>query len=478
MIGIIAVAMLLDPVGFRSALHAGALSGVAGEGGSSRSRSKQFIIHGKDGHTRGAFCVFCEEVKDELLDLLGQPDRWRWPIVFQLRGHTSDIARDKLIRPKIFRLAGGGFRIQADIEISDGFTAVLLREEAVRLILIEFILRPHPRVDFKGSKSVLPEWLRVGVIEAIEYRREGRPTRLFSSILKSEKIVSVTDVIFSDQSRKNSIASEIYRASCCCLVLALLGQDEGSMKLGRMISDLAVFRGSPKALFEKHFPEIGKSGNSLEKWWSLELAEMAQPTVKDILDPLETEQALQASLRVRYVPRKENARSRESKRPKRILSFLRPGKKVKTGGKELVPEDADFVEVDISEYRRFITHSERTKLLDDIEVKLLHLSYRAFPLHRPMIRDYQAVLTLLANGKISGIDEKLAELAAARAELSGLAEEAVDYINWYEATQVKRRSGAFMVYKRVFEDLQRPLPPRRDRLSKYLDELDKEFHRD
>ncbi|MCP4849528.1 MAG: hypothetical protein GY899_16440 [Verrucomicrobiaceae bacterium] len=480
MIGIIAVAMLLDSFGFRYDLHAVPGSDVANEGGSSRSRSKQFIIHGKDGHTRGAFCVFCEEVKDELLEVLGQKDRWRSPIVLQLRGHTSDIASDQTVRPKIFRLAGGGFRIQADIEINEEFTAELLRGEIVRLILAEQILRPHPKADFKGSRSVLPEWLCVGVVEAIDHRRQGRPSRLFSSLVKSEQAVPLTDVIFAEKGGGNSISGEIYRASCCCLILALLGQDSGSMKVGRMISDLAVFRGSPKALLEKHFPEIEKSGHSLEQWWSLELASMAQPTVKDILDPLETERALKESLKVRYIPRTENSRSAPSMRKgaRRILGFLRPVKKAEDKAEEVAPESGNFVEVDISEYRRFMDLSGSTELLDDIEVKLLHLSYRAFPLHRPMIRDYQAVLTQLARGKHSGIDEKLSELAAARVALAGLAGEATDYINWYEATQVKNRSGAFTVYKRAFEDLHRPLPPRRDSLSKYLDELDKEFYRD
>ena len=177
---------------------------------------------------------------------------------------------------------------------------------------------------------------------------------------------------------------------------------------------------------------------------------------------------------------KGNVRSTRSirQRPHRILAFIRPRKKASVEEEKVAPEDADFIRADISEYRQFIDHPGRADLLDDIEVKLLHLSYRAFPLHRPMIQDYQMILALLAKGKTSGIDEKLASLSAARAELAGLAGQATDYINWYEATQVERRSGAFTDYKRAFEDLHRPLPPRRDRLSKYLDQLDKEFRRD
>ena len=43
----------------------------------SRSSSRQFIVHGKDSKARGAVCVFCEEVKEDLLSLIRQRDRWR-----------------------------------------------------------------------------------------------------------------------------------------------------------------------------------------------------------------------------------------------------------------------------------------------------------------------------------------------------------------------------------------------------------------
>jgi hypothetical protein len=480
MIGIIALVMLVDLAGLQSHLHAVPAAAVSGEGGTSRSRSRQFIIHGKDGHTRGAFCVFCEDVKDDFLGLLGQPDRWRSPIVLQLSGHTTAISGDKLIRPKIFQLAGGGLRLQADIEISDGFTAQLLREGVIRLLLAELILRSHSTADFKGQGSLLPEWLSVGVTEAIEYRRQGRPTELASSILRSGKIISVTDIISADSRKINSISREIYRASCCYLIRALVGQDEGSMKMGRMIGDLAVFRGSPQALLEKHFPGIDGSHNSLEKWWVLELASIAQPTVKDILDPLKSERALGDSLKIRYVEQERRTQAVKvfRNRPKMIWSALRLRKKVDVDDKKSLPANSDFIEVDIADYRQFINHPERVKLLADIEVKLLRLSYRAFPLHRLMIQEYQVILTLLAKGKTAGIDEKLAKLAAARADIASLTEQATDYVNWYEATQVNRRSGAFTAYKKVFEDLNRPLPPRRDGLSEYLDDLDKEFRRD
>ena len=479
MIVIIAAAMWIDPLGADNALQA-ALAGDSAAGGSSRSRSKQFIVHGKDGQTRGAFCVFCEEVKADLLKILGQPDRWRLPIVLQLRGHMSDIANKTQIYPKVFTLAGGGFRLQADIELSTGFASDPLREEVIRLLLAELVLRPHPRVDLKQSQPILPEWLRVGVSEAVENRHIGSQSSLFASIVKSENMISISDVLFPATKRKTSISTEMYRAACCSLVMALLAQENGSIKMARLISELAVYKGTSREILARHFPETGKSTDNLERWWVNELVAMAKPTVKDVLNPLETEQALAASLQVRYVPDTEEYDTAQDTRPRKrgLLGFLQQGKKTVRKKTSSAIEGGSPVFADISDYRSFINRTDCPDLLDDVELKLLHLSYRAFPLHRPIIRDYQVVLQLLVKGKTSGLDEKLAALSAVRGHLAGIAGDAADYMNWYEATQVERRSGAFTQYDSVFKDLQLPLPPRRDKLSRYLDQLDKEFSGD
>ena len=105
----------------------------------------------------------------------------------------------------------------------------------------------------------------------------------------------------------------------------------------------------------------------------------------------------------------------------------------------------------------------------------MQLSYRAFPLYRPMIQEYQKILLQIVSGKIRDLDKKLAELSNARALLTGSSQDATDYLNWYEATQVKMRSGAFTAYEKAVNELNRPVLPRNDELSRYLDELEKEF---
>ena len=92
-----------------------------------------------------------------------------------------------------------------------------------------------------------------------------------------------------------------------------------------------------------------------------------------------------------------------------------------------------------------------------------------------MIHEYQKILLQIVAGNVKGIDQKLTRLSKLRALISQSTEDANDYLNWYEATQLKMRSGAFLEYQKTLNDLNRPLPPRKDNLSKYLDEIENEF---
>ena len=44
-----------------------------------------------------------------------------------------------------------------------------------------------------------------------------------------------------------------------------------------------------------------------------------------------------------------------------------------------------------------------------------------------------------------------------------------------DRTRIDKRSNNFTDYQQIYNELKRPLPSRKDELSEYLDELDKEF---
>ena len=183
----------------------------------SRSSSRQFIVHGKDSKARGAVCVFCEEVKEDLLSLIRQRDRWRYPVVIQLRGDTTNI-KSSSIKPSIYKLPGGLYRLQIDAFLGNSFKAESLKDELIHLLLAEIILKSNPDMQALSKKNILPDWLRVGLAEAIEYRKNRESAMLFSAIFKQGKVMSINQIFESELQDMNSISEAVYRTSCCGLI--------------------------------------------------------------------------------------------------------------------------------------------------------------------------------------------------------------------------------------------------------------------
>ena len=119
---------------------------------------------------------------------------------------------------------------------------------------------------------------------------------------------------------------------------------------------------------------------------------------------------------------------------------------------------------------------DRAAILSGTSLALTKLSIRAHPLYRPLIADYLAVIKDLETGKhLKDLPERLrktdATTASLRAELSRIE----DYLDWFEATQQEEQGDEFRDYLRAEDELKRPPPPRNDPISRYLDEVAREF---
>jgi hypothetical protein len=91
---------------------------------------------------------------------------------------------------------------------------------------------------------------------------------------------------------------------------------------------------------------------------------------------------------------------------------------------------------------------------------------------RPVAREYQQIAALLAGGKRRGIAKRLSHLDGIRKQLAARMGDIDDYLNWFEATQMERKSGAFNDYLKAASQSEVPAPRRRDPLSVYLDALE------
>ena len=113
--------------------------------------------------------------------------------------------------------------------------------------------------------------------------------------------------------------------------------------------------------------------------------------------------------------------------------------------------------------------------LNQLAGSLLLFIGQANPILRPVTREYQQIVALLARGKRRGIAKRLTRLQVTRQELAARMSDVDDYMNWFEATQLSGRSGAFTDYLRATRRLQATGSRRGDPITVYLDELEDQF---
>ncbi|SKA96863.1 hypothetical protein SAMN02745166_02477 [Prosthecobacter debontii] len=273
---------------------------AAAKPGSSTSSTGQFIIHGDDLTIRSALSSKCEDIAKDLRDLLKDKQPWVLPIVVLVTSGETARKADKPVSTTISQLSHGGFHIQVNVSMRPDLRPEDLRKELVRALLAERILRDQKEIATKRS-LLLPDWLFLGVLEAGEYRQRARPSALFAAIFKSGKIFGIEDIIEAPASAiEDALSRTIYQTSCCALVLALLDQPEGGLRMGKFLNALATDPRTERELLNQWFPNFAASDASLNKWWALQLATLASPGVAEPLSPEDTLAALEDALILRF----------------------------------------------------------------------------------------------------------------------------------------------------------------------------------
>ena len=280
---------------------------------SSTSSSGQFIVHGDNLTLRSAIASRCDEIDTELRQLLRDRVPWTLPIVVMLHAPSASATQANAVRLTLSEITHGGFHLQLDVALRPDLQPSQLRAEVVRALLAERVLRQQ-----KGSpkrEQLLPQWMYLGVLEALDYRRNARPSALFAAIFKSGKVYSIEEIIDAEIDALDGLSKTIYRNSCCALVLALLDQPEGSTRLQRFLATLAADSRPLKSLLDEAFPSFATSPTSLNKWWALQLANLSRPGLSEPLSIQESLSALQDALTLRF-----KAKPSELPAPKALAS--------------------------------------------------------------------------------------------------------------------------------------------------------------
>jgi hypothetical protein len=134
------------------------------------------------------------------------------------------------------------------------------------------------------------------VIKALEYRLRGRPSAEFAAIFKSGKVYGIEEILDAEATGLDGLSRTIYETSCCALVLAVLDQPDGPLRFSRFLAALAQEEKPQRELLKQWFPALAESDTSLNKWWSLQLASLAAPSIAETLDPTQTVELLDRAL--------------------------------------------------------------------------------------------------------------------------------------------------------------------------------------
>ena len=411
------------------------------------SRSKQFRVVGGDGLVRGTVAILGEETKDELLRLTDEHDEWKIPIMIVLHGKAGDPMPPRTVSMQLL-VSENGYDLRMDVHLSRGIERERFKYAATSALLYERSLRGRTATDDERPLRV-PPWLADGLLEATDWRLNRSDRRLYEALFKTGGLFKIDDLMAIDENGFENLdgaTRAAFRVSSGALVMALLEQPQGKQGFRAFLSDVAGFEGEMPTLLRKHFPELNLSETSLAKWWALQLASKGALTLlTDILTINQTEAALGEALHL-------NFRSEEGILQQKDLSAW--------------PELASLKE------------PERIAAIRLSQDALVRLSYRCFPSYRPLLSEYQLILTAISKNKTADVATRLAALQDTRTTMKAKAARARDYLDWFEITRARETSGVFDDYMRLKDRLKANPHQRKDELSLYLDKMDKIFHRE
>ena len=394
------------------------------------SPSRQFVIFGADDVVRGAVSGMAEQTKSNLLALLRQRDDWKTPVIVNLQPQQANVPE---IPPADLRFSqtGFGIKLQLDLTISKNLDVSLVERELLRAILLEMIYRKQPHITAGVVIVEPPDWLIDGVLALSPGRDRGT---LIEAIVNTEKPLSLENFLRQPREVPGSTGRTLYRAYSFAFVQMLLDEKNGAGRLAQYIDHLSDSSNDSLADLKARFPLLADNADEV---WQLALTQLKNLQTFRLLTFAESDQRLDDLLRI----------------------------KISEQNKPVKPVRLD----ELAQHKPSISEK---MALDQLKRDLLFFVPQSNPVLRPIAREYQEVATLLARGKRRGMAKRLGRLEVTHQQLASRMSEIDDYMNWFEATQMKSGSGDFSGYLKAVNQSELPTPRRGDPLSIYVDALE------
>jgi len=394
------------------------------------SPSRQFVIYGADAELRGVVSDLAERTKSNLLAVLRQRDNWIVPVVVNLQPQQANLPE---IPPADLRFSqtGFGLKLQLDLTISKNLDASLVERELLRAILLEMIYRKQSHIAAGSVFVEPPDWLIEGALALAPGRDRGQ---LVEALTTADQIEPLEAFLRQRPKLLDSAGRTLYRAYSFAFVQMLIDGRNGPFRLTQYIGHLSNASNEPLADLKTQFPSLGSDA---EQTWQLTLSRLKNLQTYQSLTFVESERRLDELLRL----------------------------KISEANKPAKPEGLD----ELAQHK--MSASEKMAL-SELNRELLLFVAQANPVLRPIVREYQEIVALLGRGKRKRMAKRLSRLEVIRKQLAARMSDIDDYMNWFEATQMKSRSGNFTGYLKAANHSQLAAPKRHDPLSVYVDALE------
>src|SRR5882724_5612489 len=394
------------------------------------SPSRQFVIYGADAAMRGVVSNLAERTKADFVVLLQQRDNWRVPIVVNLQPQQANLP--EIPRAGLrFSQTGVGLKLQLDLIIAKDLNASLIEREVLRSILLEMIYRKESHIAAGTAFVEPPDWLLDGVLALAPGRDRGY---LLDALTTANKTVPLETFLRQRPELLDSAGRVLYRAHSFALVQMLTDRRDGPGRLAQYIDHLPDASNEPLANLKAHFPFLVADA---EGSWQLTLRRARNFQTYQLLTFAESDRRLVELLSVKIS---------QPNKPAKVATLDDLAKRKISPGEKMA--------------------------LSQLNRDLLVFVAQANPLLRPIAREYEQITALLARGKRRGIAKHLSHLDATRKQLAARMSDIDDYMNWFEATQMKNGSGNFADYLKAVDQSRSSASKRHDPLSVYVDALE------
>ncbi len=402
-----------------------------------------FTVMSRDSLRAGAVASRADDIYRHLEQLIGLPSKPRHMVLIELVGEPQD-APELHSHQLSIDLLGEHPVVRLSVHVGGGIQVAELHRSIVRACLYEYALR-EMRMDAYADEDdmalSLPLWLTTGIEQAVLWRGGRLDRDLFSELFTQSEMLSIRAMLSMTQGRAlDGTTQQLFDASCTALMLALLNQEGGKQAVLSMLDSGFNADRTAQQILMSHFHTMGIEDNALQKWWALELANMASPSMRESMTPLQTEEQLVGIMEQHYVDRA-------------------------TGQMTNFPVD---------DFDRFTQHPEWRALIPAIQRKLQTLYLRSFPGYRPIIAEYQELLNeLLLDDDLDEYRETLSMLRSLRENYRKVSTRTRDYLDWYEMTHLGGEMSAdFQQYLRMREQLRRQPDTVETHMSRYLRDIE------